>query len=866
MQHTHHIHNFLHDEGADGQNFPVSLMQLLFLLVGILLSLSIFLGSRVFVDKHIEAEYRALNAEAAQMVSRSLENLPPALDAIKNVLVMQEQKGASFEDMQEHVKTMEVLSGLFTAIWMLEQNADGDVKSALLYTGHETKNKPAGVSGPQADFVEVVNNGLDFKNKGFQVLSQVDTAQNIGSDRSLNAGGRVSFSIVKPLLKPAEEAQAYLLADIPLARILESGYQAPRHRDLVRLRLYNERSGQVLYSYGSAYALQYPDYVREHTFEIALGDEVFEVTTAHRFDAFLKLLNNVPVIVMALGLLLTALGVFVLGRYLRHTRMIDRLSHELDQRYDELEDEIARRTKLNDDLTKSQEEHSAIIDAVSDIIFEVNQDGKILFLNAAWERVTGFNPSYSVGLDLFQTLHQSEQDMQRQEFENVLAGRKDSHRAFVRLRCQDGHFRSVELALSRLNREKNGQNHIVGTMTDVEERRRAERALSEAERKYRTIVENAAGGIYQLTPEGLYLSVNPAMSRILGYKNPEEMLSQVKNANEKIYADTYERSKAIMHLDKYSLLSNNVCQMRRQDGSLIWVNENARTVRDNEGQILYYEGSIENITDRLKHEEELQSAKMQSDLANRAKSEFLANMSHELRTPLNAIIGFSELIADEAFGKIERREYIEYGRDIRESGHRLLEVINEILDISKIDAGDRQLQENEVELPVEVQACLDMLHHKIARAGLDIKINLEGIPSVHAEKRAVKQIILNLLSNAVKFTPADGSVTVSYGYTQEGDLTLSFTDTGRGLDEDEMVKALAPFGQVDASHKRRNSGTGLGLTLVDSLIRLHGGQFELISQKGIGTSAIVTFPADRILGTKAKTSEDSVPERPPETA
>ncbi|MCF8496584.1 MAG: HAMP domain-containing histidine kinase, partial [Alphaproteobacteria bacterium] len=261
---------------------------------------------------------------------------------------------------------------------------------------------------------------------------------------------------------------------------------------------------------------------------------------------------------------------------------------------------------------------------------------------------------------------------------------------------------------------------------------------------------------------------------------------------------------------------------------------------------LYYEGSLEEITQRKETDLALREAKMHSDLANRAKSEFLANMSHELRTPLNAIIGFSEIIKNEAFGPVQPASYLEYAKDIHQSGERLLAVITEILDISKIDAGERQLNDGIVDLASVIESCLILLGPKIESSRMLVSSDLDSTPHVIGEELAIKQILMNLLSNAIKFTPAGGHVSISSSREPDGSLRVSVTDTGVGLDEGEIKKALSPFGQVHNELSRKNSGTGLGLTLADALARLHGGRLELFSQKGIGTTATFVLPPGRV--------------------
>jgi len=232
--------------------------------------------------------------------------------------------------------------------------------------------------------------------------------------------------------------------------------------------------------------------------------------------------------------------------------------------------------------------------------------------------------------------------------------------------------------------------------------------------------------------------------------------------------------------------------------------------------------------------------------ANQAKSDFLANMSHELRTPLNAIIGFSEIVAGELFGPIGAR-YVEYGHDIHASGIHLLSIISDVLDLSKIEAGQRSLSENVVDLYEAAEASLRLVRGRAENGCIRLVNGVpRDLPHVHADERAVKQMLLNLLSNAVKFTPEGGRVAVTAEVRSDGSLAVSVDDTGIGIAPENIPRALAPFSQVDSSLTRRHAGTGLGLPLVKSLIELHGGALELESEERKGTLATIVFPADRV--------------------
>jgi signal transduction histidine kinase len=302
-------------------------------------------------------------------------------------------------------------------------------------------------------------------------------------------------------------------------------------------------------------------------------------------------------------------------------------------------------------------------------------------------------------------------------------------------------------------------------------------------------------------------------------------------------------------------------QLRRRDGQIIWVQENVRAVKDDDGSLLFYEGSIEDITQRKETEVALRAAMVESDLASRSKSEFLANMSHELRTPLNAIIGFSDIIRNQAFGAVGAKEYLDYARDINEGGKRLLQVINDILDVSRVAAGDRQLNEGLVDLSKTVASALDILSPKIESNRLIVSNFIgDDTPKLIGEQHAIKQMIINLLSNSVKYTPAGGRVSVSYQMDEDGQLHLAITDTGVGLTDTEIETALSPFGQVETGSSKSETGTGLGLTLVQSLMSLHGGSFELFSQKGVGTTATLVFPPKRVSAPKKSQEQPKVEE------
>jgi len=254
------------------------------------------------------------------------------------------------------------------------------------------------------------------------------------------------------------------------------------------------------------------------------------------------------------------------------------------------------------------------------------------------------------------------------------------------------------------------------------------------------------------------------------------------------------------------------------------------------------------ILERKRIEAELRAAKEEAEVANRSKSEFLAMVSHELRTPLNAVIGFSEMLTNEMFGPIGDDRYKGYASDIQDSGLHLLSLINDILDLSKVEANSFELCEEELDVPRLIGDALHLVEAKARAGGIRLDPTLESaLPPLYADERAFKQVVLNLLSNAVKFTPPGGRVTISADVGHQGDFVLTIVDTGIGIAEEDQEKILKPFTQADSSLARRYEGTGLGLPLTKSLVELHGGRLELESKRGGGTTVRARFPRDRVI-------------------
>ncbi|MEI8394978.1 MAG: PAS domain S-box protein [Rhodospirillaceae bacterium] len=403
---------------------------------------------------------------------------------------------------------------------------------------------------------------------------------------------------------------------------------------------------------------------------------------------------------------------------------------------------------------------------------------------------------------------------------------------------------------------ENGEvDGVVVSLLDITTRKRAEEELRESERNFRRTFDESPIGAAMVSLDNRFLRVNAELCRIIGGE-PNDLLG-LRTSD--IALDGYSDTEAEL---SRQLVDGEVAyyqidkQCRRKDGTEIWLHFSVRVIRDAAGQPGYFLPMIEDITERKLAEERLarseaeaRAAKTTADLANRAKSEFLATMSHELRSPLNAILGFAEILTLEMFGPLGSPRYLGYAKDIHDSGHLLLSVIGDILDLSKVEAGKLELHEENVNIDATIASAMRLVHTRAHDHGLALISEIApGLPRLLADGRLITQMVVNLLSNAIKFTPRAGRVTVkaTLVYGGVGGLVLSVTDTGIGIAPEDLPKVLAPFEQVDNHLTRTQTGTGLGLPLVKSLIELHGGIFGIESEVQHGTTITLTFPPERL--------------------
>jgi two-component system, cell cycle sensor histidine kinase DivJ len=370
--------------------------------------------------------------------------------------------------------------------------------------------------------------------------------------------------------------------------------------------------------------------------------------------------------------------------------------------------------------------------------------------------------------------------------------------------------------------------------------RAADQAAAEGAAMYRFLADNAMDLITRHSADGRIRFASPAAQGLLG-QSPDALIGLAPAAL--VHPEDLRAIQAaFMEASYFARAATAEIRLKRADGTFVWSEIRCRPAAPVKGKAADIVAVTRDITERKSYERALIEARDLAEEANRAKSSFLANMSHELRTPLNAILGFSEVMTHEMFGPVGSPRYLEYSRLIHESGAHLLELINGILDMSKIEAGKFDLSEEIFDLDEAANACARFVRQPAERAGVRLKIAIA--PRAHtifADKRAIKQVLVNLLSNGVKFTPRGGEVRLTAGLDSKG-IEIVVADSGVGISAKDLARLGQPFEQVEGEHVRSKEGTGLGLALVKALASMHGGEATIESALGVGTTVHVRLP------------------------
>ena len=505
--------------------------------------------------------------------------------------------------------------------------------------------------------------------------------------------------------------------------------------------------------------------------------------------------------------------------------------------------DISRLKRAEDALRESEARLRDLATSASDWFWEMDENLRFFYFSDRFSEVTGVAEEQLLGKTRQETgIPNVDDETWRQHLQDLEAHRP--FRDFVHPRSnEDGEILWLSINGTPIFDDNGAFRGYRGTGSDITQQKRVEYLLRESEQRFKAIMDHVPAALFLKDTEARYLLINRQFQEWFGV-DPVTVIG--KNAYDlypKERADRYAQGDRKILAD-WQVSTDEVVIPGPKGGEKNYTLTKFPIFND--GEPVGFGGVMIDVTERAQADKALRKSENRAEMANRAKSEFLANMSHELRTPLNAIIGFSEIIKSGMLGPDSSEKNLEYANDIFESGQHLLDLINDILDISKIELGSEEPNDVDIVVPQLIDSVLVLMRERARGADIRIQCNFPGdLPMLRADERKLKQILINLMSNGIKFTHAGGQVTLDARSHPEAGYEFVVSDTGIGIAPEDIAKALQPFGQIDSDLSRKFSGTGLGLPLATELAEMHGGSLEIDSEPDVGTTITVRFPAER---------------------
>ena len=501
------------------------------------------------------------------------------------------------------------------------------------------------------------------------------------------------------------------------------------------------------------------------------------------------------------------------------------------------------------EFAEREELYRRVVEGSPDAMM-VSCDDKIVYANEASARLFGATSETDlVGMSRRQLRIPGEEDAPEMRSSGPGTAGQRAQIEYQKRRRLDGSVIDVDVSSVRILWF--GEDALLTTMRDVTTRIRAQAALEETERRLAAAVSNFPGAIYQrlMDAEGniSYPFISRGIKEMIGVE-AEEVVESPELLMEIVPFEVRSRIREAIEMSAREMTPFEIeAPVFSSTGHQVWLRSVARPRPYPNGGVIW-DGVFQDITERTLARQALQAAKDEAEAANRAKSYFLANVSHELRTPLNAVIGYSEVLRDEIFGPMNHEKYHEYSKDIHASGTHLLELIEDILDLSKIETGYIVVDEKEINVGNMMEETMRIAAPAIQKGNFDLTVQIAPeFPILQADEIRLRQVLLNLLSNSFKFTPEGGRICVKVDINDDGEPEFSVSDTGIGIAPEDIQHVLAPFGRVEQPTIDNARGTGLGLPLSKSLVEMHGGTFRLSSTFGSGTEVMFTLPAHRAI-------------------
>jgi PAS domain S-box-containing protein len=500
--------------------------------------------------------------------------------------------------------------------------------------------------------------------------------------------------------------------------------------------------------------------------------------------------------------------------------------------------DVTEQVRAEEARELAQARYRLMTEESGDIIILYSTDAKLVFCSNALERLVGRSADEIRDGGYKRFIHPDDGEEASKMMLRPVNG--DIVVATWRIQHAKGHYLWLETTIRTIFDPASGEPlNVVSVSRDVTARVQAEEERKKAYDMYRVMTTEASDAILLFGPDRKILFASDALARVMG-----RSVGEIENGQWMgfVHPDDVEplRRLVLPHRSRETLTVSY--RLQHGDGHYVWLEVVTRARYAADETYLGYVSVVRDVTLRKAHELEMKAAQERAEAANKAKSQFLANMSHELRTPLNAIIGFTDLMRQGTFGPLGNDRYGDYATMIYDSGQLLLDLISDMLDMAKIEAGKLELNLERVDLAGTIEDAVRLLRDRAETGGVTLHVEAEGhLPSLLADRRAVKQVILNLVSNAIKFTPAGGEVRIAAA--QHGGVArIVVRDTGIGIPASEIHRLGQPFEQVCGDPMLAKTGTGLGLALVRSLAEQHGGAMEIASREGSGTEVSVTFP------------------------